>query len=96
MFAGLQGLHLLIILIILSPVIIAAIGIPIAVTQGRARREAGLVTDPRVNPLAVTTFVFSSFVDVAGLVCGHMPRAQIRRSGEAGWCLATFGLFLGC
>lgn len=41
MSAGLQGLHLLIILIILSPVIVAAIGIPIAVTQGRARREAG-------------------------------------------------------
>lgn len=29
MFAGLQGWHLLIILVILSPVIIAAIGIPL-------------------------------------------------------------------
>ncbi|WP_181024663.1 DUF4190 domain-containing protein [Rathayibacter rathayi] len=95
MFAGLQGWHLLIILTILSPVIVAAIGIPIAVTQGRARREAGLVTDPRVNPLAVTAFVLSFFVGVAGVVCGHMSRAQIRRSGEAGWGLATFGLFLG-
>lgn len=95
MFAGLQGWHLLMILVILSPVILLAVGVPLSLVQGRARREAGLVTDPSVNPLAITAFVLSFVVGVAGVVCGHLARAQIRRTGEAGWGLTVFALILG-
>lgn len=95
MFAGLQGWHLLIILVILSPVILLAVGLPVALVQGRARREAGLVTDRNVNPLAITAFVLSFVVGLAGVVCGHLARAQIRRTGEAGWGLTVFALILG-
>lgn len=95
MFAGLAGWHLVIIAVIVSPVLIAAIGIPIAVTQGRARRDAGLVTDPRINPFAIAAFVAAFLVGIVGVVLGHVARAQIRRSGEAGWGFATFALFLG-
>ncbi|MBF4463530.1 MULTISPECIES: DUF4190 domain-containing protein [unclassified Rathayibacter] len=95
MFAGLQGWHLLLILVVFSPVIVLAIGLPIALAQGRARRDAGLVTDPRVNTVAVVAFVLSFFAGIGGVVCGHVARAQIRRTGEAGWGLALFALILG-
>lgn len=92
---GLQGWHLLIILTIVSPIVLLAIGLPIAITQGRARREQGLVTDPRTNTLAVVAFVLSFFVGLAAVVCGHLARARIRTSGEAGWGFATWALIAG-
>ncbi|PPG22567.1 hypothetical protein C5C74_02850 [Rathayibacter sp. AY1E8] len=95
MLAGLQGWHLLIILVVVSPVLLLAVGLPVALVQGRARREADLVTDPRVNTLAITAFVLSFVVGLAGVVCGHLACAQIRRTGEAGWGLAVFALVLG-
>lgn len=95
MFAGLAGWHLIIILGVLSPVLVAAIGVPVAVAQGRARRDAGLVTDPRVNTVAIVAFVAAFVVGLVGLILGHVARAQIRRTGEAGWGFATFALVLG-
>jgi Domain of unknown function (DUF4190) len=53
------------------------------------------------NGLAVTAFVcgLAQFVIVLtfipAIVCGHIARAQIRRTGEAGGGLALAGLVLG-
>ncbi|NQX28348.1 DUF4190 domain-containing protein [Microbacteriaceae bacterium VKM Ac-2854] len=95
MFAGLQGWHLLIILTVISPIVLLAIGLPISIAQGRARREQGLVTDPRTNTLSIIAFVLSFFVGIVAVVCGHLARARIRASGEAGWGFATWALFAG-
>lgn len=95
MFSGLSGWHLIIILAFAAPLLVAAIGIPVSVAQGRARRDAGLVTHPEVNTLAVIAFVASFFVGIVGVVCGHLARVQIRDNGQAGWGFATFALFLG-
>ena len=47
------------------------------------------------NMLAVLALVLSFLVAVAGIVCGHLALAQIRRTGEAGRGLAIAGLVVG-
>jgi Domain of unknown function (DUF1707)/Domain of unknown function (DUF4190) len=57
---------------------------------------------PRTNPLAVTSLVcgvaqimFGPFATIPAIVCGHIGRSQIRRSGEGGAGIALAGLVLG-
>jgi hypothetical protein len=47
------------------------------------------------NTLAILALVFGIGGGILGIVFGHLARAQIRRSGEQGWGLATAGLVLG-
>lgn len=47
------------------------------------------------NVFAILALVFGIGGGVLGIVFGHIARAQIRRSNERGWGLATAGLVLG-
>lgn len=47
------------------------------------------------NTLAIFAFVFGFIFPLAGIVCGHIARGQIRKTGEAGDGLALAGLILG-
>lgn len=58
--------------------------------------------EPETNQLALASLacgiaqlVFWPLATVPALVCGHMARSQIRRSGEKGAGLALAGLILG-
>lgn len=95
MLYGLVGWHTAIILLVLSPVIVLAIAVPVSYAQGRARRDAGLVTDPAVEPMAIAGFVLAFLVGPAAVVCGLLGRARIRRSGRAGWGFATYAVIVG-
>jgi hypothetical protein len=95
MFYGLVGWHIAIILLVLSPVIVLAIAVPVSYAQGRARRDAGLVTDPAVEPMAIAGFVLPFLVGPAAIACGLLGRARIRRSGGAGWGFATYAVIVG-
>ncbi|RZU62701.1 DUF4190 domain-containing protein [Zhihengliuella halotolerans] len=53
---------------------------------------------PQVRPtntFAILALIFSFFVAILGVVFGHLARAQIRRTGEAGDGLALAGLIIG-
>ena len=57
---------------------------------------------PRTNPLAITSLVcgiaqimFGPFATIPAIVCGHIGRSQIRRTGESGAGMALAGLVLG-
>ena len=95
MFYGLVVWHIAIILLVLSPVIVLAIAVPVSYAQGRARRDAGLVTDPGVEPMAIAAFALAFLVGPAAIVCGLLGRARIRRSGRAGWGFATYAVIVG-
>lgn len=45
--------------------------------------------------LAIGWVLFGLFTSVAAIVCGHVARAQIRRTGEQGAVTALTGLVLG-
>jgi hypothetical protein len=47
------------------------------------------------NVLAILALVFGIGGGLLGIIFGHTARAQIRRTGEQGWGLATAGLVLG-
>lgn len=47
------------------------------------------------NVMAILALVFGIGGGLLGIIFGHMARAQIRRTGEAGWGMATAGLVLG-
>lgn len=47
------------------------------------------------NTMAILALVFGVGGGLLGIVFGHLARAQIRRTGEGGWALATVGLVLG-
>ncbi|KXK63755.1 hypothetical protein AWW66_00775 [Micromonospora rosaria] len=47
------------------------------------------------NVAAILALVFAFVFAPAGIVLGHVARRQIRRTGEAGDQLATWGLILG-
>ncbi|MGC4804574.1 DUF4190 domain-containing protein [Micromonospora sp. DT233] len=47
------------------------------------------------NILAVLSLVFAFLFPLAGIVLGHLAKRQIRRTGEEGDQLATWGLILG-
>ena len=47
------------------------------------------------NTLAILALVFGFMFPIAGVICGHIARRQIRRTGEGGDGLALAGLILG-
>jgi uncharacterized Tic20 family protein len=47
------------------------------------------------TPLAMLALWFGVIGGVLGIVFGHLARARIRRTGEAGWGTATAGLAIG-
>lgn len=49
----------------------------------------------RTNTMAILAIVFGIGGGLLGIVFGHMARAQIRRTGEGGWGIATVGLVFG-
>ena len=56
----------------------------------------------RTNSLAITSmicgiaqFMFGPLATIPAVVCGHMARSQIRRTGEQGAGMALAGLILG-
>lgn len=62
----------------------------------------GPTPEPETNQLALASLacgiaqlVFGPLATVPALVCGHMARSQIRRTGERGAGLALTGLILG-
>lgn len=66
-----------------------------------ANRHSPLPRTSRTNSLAIAALVCGiiQFVVppalIATIVLGHVARRQIRRTGEAGYGLATAGLVLG-
>jgi hypothetical protein len=48
----------------------------------------------RTNALAILSLVFAFLFWPLGIVCGHIARRQIRRTGQAGQGLATAGLIV--
>lgn len=49
---------------------------------------------PGTNVLAILALVFAFVFPLAGIVLGHLAKRQIRRTGEQGDQLATWGLVL--
>ncbi|MCJ0979003.1 DUF4190 domain-containing protein [Rhodococcus sp. ARC_M12] len=70
---------------------------------GYAPYAGGYQTPPTTNTLAVVSLVLAilglTFIpliaSVCAVVCGHISRGQIRRTGEGGSGLATAGLIVG-
>ena len=67
---------------------------PVSVPFVRAGRAQGARADT-VAPLATLALWFGVAGGVLGIVFGHIARARIRRTGEAGWGTATAGLVIG-
>jgi hypothetical protein len=57
--------------------------------------ESSGETSNGTNVFAILALVFGIGGGVLGIVFGHIARAQIRRTAERGWGLATAGLVLG-
>lgn len=66
-------------------------GYPVAYPGGPVVARPGAPT----NTTAVLALVFGIGGGLLGIILGHTARAQIRRTGEAGWGLATAGLVFG-
>lgn len=48
------------------------------------------------NPLAIVSLVTAVLgLGIVGIICGHIARSQIRRTGDAGDGLALAGLIVG-
>ena len=47
------------------------------------------------NALAIVALVVSFFMPIAGIVCGHLALAQIKRTGEEGHGMALAGTVIG-
>jgi len=47
------------------------------------------------NTLAILALVFGFMFPIAGIICGHIARGQIKRTGESGDGFALAGLILG-
>ena len=63
---------------------------------------ATVVTAAKTNGLAIASlacglaqFAFGPLATIPAIVCGHMARSQIKRTGEQGAGLALAGLTLG-
>jgi hypothetical protein len=50
---------------------------------------------PQTNAMAIVAFVFALTCFPLAIPCGHLARAQMKRSGESGRGLATAALLLG-
>ena len=64
--------------------------------------RATAVTSAKTNGLAIASlacglaqFAFGPLATIPAIVCGHMARSQIKRTGEQGAGLALAGLILG-
>jgi hypothetical protein len=57
-------------------------------------QPAGYAQAP-TNTLAILALVFGFIIPIAGIICGHIARGQIKRTGESGDGLALAGLILG-
>ena len=55
--------------------------------------SAGL--SQQTNMMAILSIIFGIGGGLLGIVFGHLAHAQIRRTGERGWGLATAGLIFG-
>jgi Domain of unknown function (DUF4190) len=67
------------------------------ITGERVRIAAGTTGLPSTNGFAIASLV-TAIVGVGGIlavVFGHVSHAQIRRTGERGWGMATAGLIIG-
>jgi Domain of unknown function (DUF4190)/Domain of unknown function (DUF1707) len=65
-------------------------------------RPPALVLPAKTNALAITSLVcgiaqimFGPLATIPAIVCGHIGRSQIRRTGESGASMALAGLVLG-
>lgn len=47
------------------------------------------------NTLAIVGFVLSFFVNLAGVICGHIALSQIKKTGEKGRGFAIAALIIG-
>lgn len=52
-------------------------------------------SQPPTNTLAILALIFGFMFPIAGIICGHIARGQIKRTGESGDGLALAGLILG-
>lgn len=50
---------------------------------------------PPTNTLAIVALVLAFIVPLGGIICGHIARGQIKRTGEGGDGLALAGLIIG-
>ncbi|WP_166984124.1 DUF4190 domain-containing protein [Paramicrobacterium fandaimingii] len=50
---------------------------------------------PGTNVLAIVAIISAFFIPIAGIICGHIARKQIRETGEQGDGLALTGLIVG-
>jgi 3-oxoacyl-[acyl-carrier protein] reductase len=50
---------------------------------------------PPTNTLAIVALVLGFVFPIGGIICGHIARNQIKRTGEGGDGLALAGLILG-
>lgn len=68
-------------------------GQPGGYPYGQAQRFGAA---PRTNTLAIVSLVASVLgIGLVGIICGHIARGQIRRTGEGGDGLALAGLIIG-
>ena len=61
----------------------------------RASARVEVRPGAQTNIIAVLALVFGIGGGLLGIILGHYARAQIRRTGDAGWGLATAGMVLG-
>lgn len=50
---------------------------------------------PPTNVLAIVALIASFVVPLAGVICGHIALAQVKRTGENGHGLALGGVIVG-
>jgi len=50
---------------------------------------------PRTNGFAIASFVCSLFINILGIIFGHVALSQIKRTNEGGQGLAIAGLIIG-
>lgn len=67
---------------------------PLALTDA-AHHNPSPRTENATNTLAILSLVLSFFVNIAGVVLGHVALSQIRQTGESGRTLAIAGLVVG-
>jgi hypothetical protein len=72
------------------------------VTDLPGGRPPAPMLPPKTNSLAITSLVcgvaqimFGPLATIPAIVCGHVGRSQIRRTGESGAGMAVAGLVLG-
>ncbi len=94
MFGGFNGLILMVVvgLIIGLPIVI---GVNLAKRHRQAVERGDIAQIERYNVLAVVGFVLTFITIVPGIVLAHVSLAQIRRTRERGWGLATAALIIG-